>query len=232
MPSSVEIPQSVKDLIAATLQSAEWLTVGVCGGVLIILFILLLIGRRFGTFVLYFSLFAGLIIFAYDFWSKLQKGQPLADIRNEYLPHFASEILITFLAVAILERSIARRERRHEVRRKAAGGLRFFVRFCEERNLHFRDQDLYILRDEVDAFNGRKDKWIRLMSRPEREHFNLAAVEANNIVTAIGNYLKLPAGTPEKGNALAAIEQKLASLRALYQAFRTDVWSSSDPDAI
>ena len=44
--------------------------------------------------------------------------------------------------------------------------------------------------------------------------------------------LKIPACTPEKSTALAAIEQKLASLRGLYQVFRTGVWSSSEPDAI
>ena len=54
VPSFVEIPQSVKDLIAATLQSPEWLTVGVCSGVLVILFILFLMGQGVGTFVLYF----------------------------------------------------------------------------------------------------------------------------------------------------------------------------------
>ena len=100
--------------------------------------------------------------------------------------------------------------------------------------MHFRDQDLYILRDEVDAFNERRDKWIRLMSRPEREHSSLAAEDANKMVKAIGSYLTLPASTPgiEKDNALAAIEKQLGSLRGLYQVLRTDVWSSSGPDAI
>ncbi len=231
MPLSIELPQPVKELIAAIPQSAEWFALGVCGVVLITLLVVLLIGRRYGTSFLYFFLIIGIIILSYDLYSKRQDNQSWAEIYSVYSPHFASEILITFLAVAILERSIARRERRHQVRRNAAGGLRFFVRFCEERDLHFMDQHRYLLQDEIAAFNSRKGKWIKLMSGKERESFIPAAEAANNLVTAISDYLSLPANTPEKETMMAIVDN-LNTLRRLYQEFRTKLWLSSDPDEV
>jgi hypothetical protein len=233
MDFPIELPQPIKDWVDAIPQNAEWFALGTCLVVLITLGILLLIGRLIGARILYFFFLAGVIIFASDlFYRHIELGRSWADIYHEYSPHFSSEILITFVAVAILDRSIAIRERRHEIRDSALGGLRFFVRFCEQHNCSFTEQHLHWLRDEQNAFNSRKANRMAQMSRTERTHYEAAAEKVDALVQAVSDYY-----TPPDPNVPADVRQRSIvsaadALRPRYQACRTVFWQSSGPDRI
>jgi hypothetical protein len=198
--------------------------------VMITLIFSVIIIRRLGTLSLSLFIIVGIIILAYDLHSKLQDGKSWSDISSEYLPHFASEILITFLAVAILERSIALRdrrlERRAEIRRNALGALLYYVRFCDRRSLHFTIHDRQELNDDLAAFNKRKTNRMASMSSKEKALFEAAADEVNKLVVAINND---QVGAEDRQQAIA---DSANALRTKYQDCREIFWEAAPPDAM
>jgi hypothetical protein len=182
---------------------------------------------------LYFFLSIGVIIFAYDLYRRVvEEGHSWAVAYREYAPHFASEILITFIAVAILERAITQRERRHEIRGAALGGLRFYVRFCEQHDCRFTEQRFHWLKDEYDAFNSRKGNWIAQMNRTERALFAAAAQKVDELVTAVDNFLRPPDANVPADVRQQTIVDAADAVRTRYRACRREFWKSSSPDRI
>ena len=230
MLAAVQIPQPLLDFLARFPQSAAWFALVACTVVLITVILSVVILRRLGTLSLSLFIVVGIILLVYDLYSKLQDGEPWSQISHEYLPHFASEILVTFLAVTVLERSIALRDRRHErraeVKRNALGALLYYVRFCERRNLHFTIHDREELNDDVLAFNERKLNRLASMSSSENASFEAAAEEVNNLVTAINN------DTVSAEERQKAIADSASALRTRYQECRQIFWEASPPDAV
>ena len=155
-----------------------------------------------------------------------------ASIYREYSPHFASEILITFIAIALLERVIDRRDRRNQIRRAAAGALRFYVHFAYNRNFEFLDGDAHLLDDDIEAFNRRKEGWMDLMSRTERTKFEEAAKAANDFVDAVRANINLPENVRYTIDERDKLIAQMNILRPLYQETRELLWQSSHPDEI
>lgn len=230
MQAAIQIPQPLSDFLAPIPQSAAWFALVACAVVTITLIFSVVVIRRLGTLSLSLFIIAGIIILAYDLYSKLQEGKSWSNISSEYLPHFVSEIIITFLAVAILERSIAlrdrRQERRAEIKRNALGALLYYVRLCDRHNLQFTIHDRKELNDDVAAFNKRKANRMASMSSKEKALFEAAADEVSKLVVAINND-KVSAEDRQQ-----AIADSANTLRTRYQECREIFWEAAPPDAI
>jgi hypothetical protein len=229
MQAAIEIPQQVSDFLAPIPQSAAWFALVACAAVLLTVIVAVIILRRLGTLSLGLFIVVGIVILAYDVYSKLQVGKSAADIYREYAPHFGSELLITFLAVAILERSIAlrdyRRDRRNEIRRNALGALLYFVRFCDQRDLHFTIHDRQELNNADAAFNKRRASRMAAMSGEERTVYLAAAEEVNKLVAAINN------DNVSADDRQQAITDSANALRTKYQECCQMFWEGAPPDA-
>jgi hypothetical protein len=233
MPFDFELPQPIRDWLIAIPQNALWFAIGTCVVMLVTLGIVLCIGRLLQTGILYAFLLIGFFILAGDVYIRhFEDAQTWTGIYREYSPHFASEILITFIAVAILENSIKRRERRHEIRGAALGGLRFFVRFCEQHDCRFTQQQLHRLSDERNAFNARKANRIAQISRTERTHYEDAAQAVEALVQAVSDSYTPPAPNVDAETRQQSIVDAAHDLRTRYQVCRTVFWQAADPDRI
>jgi len=233
MPFDLELPQPIRDWLIAIPQNALWFAIGACAVVLVTLGIVLCIGRLLRTAILYAFLLIGFFILAFDVYTRhFEEAETWTHIYREYSPHFASEILITFIAVAVLENSIKRRERRHEIRGTALGGLRFFVRFCEQHDCHFTQQELRWLSDERNAFNARKANRMAQMTRTEQTHYEDAAQAVQALVQAASDFHTSPDQNVDPETRQRRIVDAAHELRTRYQICRTAFWQAADPDRI
>jgi hypothetical protein len=229
MQAAVEIPQPLSDFLTRVPPAAAWFALGACVVVILTLIFSVLILRRLGTSSLHLFILVGIILLAYDLYSKLQNGRTWSEISSEYLPHFASGIIITFLAVAILERSIAFRDRRQEhraeVKRNALAALLYYVRSCEKHNLHFTIGDREELNDDLTIFNKRMANQVASMSKNEKAHFEAAAQEVNKLVVAINN------DNVSAEDRQRAIDESASALRTKYQECYEIFLRAAPPDA-
>jgi hypothetical protein len=228
MQAAIQIPQPLSDFLAPIPQSAAWFALVACAVVVVTLIFSVVVIRRLGTLSLTLFVIAGIIILVYDLYSKMQGGKTWSDITGEYLPQFASEIIITFLAVAILERSIAfrdhRQERRAEIRRNALGALLYYVRFCNRHNLQFTIHDRQELNDDLAAFNKRKANRMASMSGKEQALFEAASEAVNKLVAAVNN------DNVSADDRQRAIVDSANTLRTKYQEYREIFWEAAPPN--
>jgi hypothetical protein len=108
----------------------------------------------------------------------------------EYLPHFGSGLIITFIVIGFLEWSISRREIRHWVR-NSFGHIRFFLRECENRNLFFTRSFLWTLEDEFVASWIWDDKISRGLSDEEATRFAALKQSQHDIYLEIRAFVTL-----------------------------------------
>jgi len=223
-----QLHQRVTEFNDVVVHSVWWnaLLIAAATGLLIV--VAMVCGRNMGTRILYLFLAAGVAIFAYHVAAEESWNR----VYTEYAPHFGSEILVTFIAVALLERSIAYKERWHQMRRNVLGFLRFYVRFCQQHDLRFSRLDGDLLADELNSFNGRKERWRVLMTTEERALFRGADDALNRLVRAIQAVLAepdIPGATQRERNNMLT---DLHALSLAYQECRTAFWRTSDPDEL
>jgi hypothetical protein len=222
---SSEFTQFTGQSLGALFKRADWWgIISLAILLLALIYCVVAIRRRRLTAPIAVFLVLGVGFFLFNIWHE---GKSLEGIYAEYAPHFASEMLITFFAIALLERSITWEERRRERKFFALGALRFFVRFSEQRNCNFTDQDRYWLDDELTTFNLRRDQWRRQMSNEEQDLFDLAAREVEKLVKAVGSPVTGQA-TKDRQTLVEATNQ----LRSRYQNCRAKFWENANPDEI
>lgn len=109
----------------------------------------------------------------------------------EYAPHFASELIVTFAALAFLERGLEIARRHHAVRRQALAGMRFILSRAEDRNLYFTVEGVKTLEDDQVAFEFRRPQYVRYLRAAERKLYDAGSETRAKLIQMIKNYATL-----------------------------------------